>query len=121
MPEDARTTKRQPWRLERLVHGVFIAGLFASAALLLAGVAFVLLRAEPRPFEAPHMGTVVRRSLHGDPLGWIYAGLFALMLMPIVRVLLLAFGFARLREWRYGAAALIVLIALAVSFRLGMR
>lgn len=107
--------------MERLVHGVFVAGLAASAILLAAGVALVMAGHAPRPHAALRANEIVSRSLHGDPLGWLYAGLLALMILPIVLVLLLAAGFARQREWRYGAAALAVLVALLVSLRIGMR
>ncbi len=110
-----------PARLERLVHGVFIAGLVASAALIFAGVVRVLVGGVHRPPEAPTLHAIVTGALKGDPLGWLYAGLVALMLMPIVRVFLLAAGFARQKEWRFGLAALIVLLFLLASLRLGTR
>lgn len=115
-----RREGRRPADLERAIHAFFAGGLAVSAGLLAIGLARVLASRSPRPPETPHLGTILAHAATGDPLSWVYLGLLSLMAMPVLRVLLLVAGFARLREWRFAAVAAAVMILLLASVRLGL-
>ena len=112
---------RKPTEIERTIHRFFAVGLSVSAALILIGLFRVLGGRAERPDVTPQFGSILRLSLHGDPLAWVYLGILALMLMPVFRVVVASIAFARLREWRFAAAGVAVLVLLLISVALGMR
>jgi uncharacterized membrane protein len=108
-------------RLERTVRRLFIGGLAASGACIAVGAALALAWSAPRPSAPPRLSRIVEDAAAGDPVGWLYLGLLALMALPIVRVLSVAGCFARAREWRFAVTAAGVLALLVASVALGLR
>ena len=53
--------------------------------------------------------------------GLLRTGIAALILTPVLRVAVLAWAFARLRDWRYLAASLGVLCVMGLSLLVGAR
>ena len=84
-------------RLERHLGRVLIAGVFASAAALAAGLLLFLL--------SP--GVLSGRLLA--------LGLIILMATPMLRVVVSVAEYARMRDWFFVATTLVVLAELAVT------
>jgi uncharacterized membrane protein len=105
---------------EHRLHLLFAVGLPISAALVLLGVIRVIASGESRSLEARHVKILLEHSASGDPVAWVYLGIIALMLMPILSVVVSVASFGRLREWRCAAAATIVLLLLILSMTLGI-
>jgi uncharacterized membrane protein len=92
--------------------------LILSSLLLAAGLGWTLatgnLRAHPVSFRG------LTHSLgSGHPGGIMALGLVVLLALPVARVIVLAIDFARARDWRYAAVALIVLMLLLLAVFLG--
>lgn len=93
-------------RLERLLGRLLITGVTAAAVCLAAGLLLFLARPD---------GVAAARVLN--------AGLVVLMATPILRVIVSAIEYARLRDWIFVATTLAVLGVLAATalFALGRR
>ena len=94
-------------------------GVTLSLGLMLAGLAAGALSGRPLPDEASRLDLVVALALGGDPAGLLSLGLLVLLATPAVRVLVLAYQFARAREWRMLAVTALVLAVLAYSLLTG--
>ncbi|MDX6770933.1 MAG: DUF1634 domain-containing protein [Elusimicrobiota bacterium] len=94
-------------------------GVTLALGLLAAGLAAAALRGQPLPTEAVELGRVLPLALAGDAAGLLSLGLLALLATPAVRVTVLAYQFARAREWRMLAVTALVLAVLAFSLLSG--
>lgn len=109
-------------RLERALGGLLRAGVWISAAVVLAGAAIELAGhagAAPRyhvfrgePSDLRHLPGIVRQALALDGRGVIQLGLVLLLATPIARVVFSLAGFALGRDRTYVVATLIVLAVL---------
>lgn len=107
-------------RLERAVHWALLGGLTASTALLLSGLVGAVARGGPRPDGPPRpFGEIARGAARGDPIALMALGLPLLIATPVLRVAVLAVGWALERNWRFAAVACAVLALLVASFLLG--
>lgn len=95
------------------------AGTGASVLLILAGLAAALLRHEPLPDRAPQAAELLRDALAGRPDGLLTLGLVLLLATPALRVVVLAWQFARRREWTMFAVSAAVLCVLGASVLAG--
>lgn len=95
------------------------AGTGSSLLLIAAGLLAALARREPLPVEAPPAAELLRDALAGRPDGLLSLGLVLLLLTPALRVVALAWQFARRREWEMLAVSAAVLAVLAVSVLAG--
>lgn len=108
-------------RLEHWVHRVLLTGLAVSALLIISGLGVALIRHENRPLHRPPPpGIVLRQAFTGSGVAQMELALLSLMATPVLRVLVLAVGWAREREWRLAAVAVTVLVLLGLGFALGM-
>lgn len=106
--------------LGRAVHLSLLTGLLISGSLLILGTILSLAKHEARPDGRPSgVETIVSQAIHGNGIAILYLGIFILMLTPILRVIVLAFGWLLEREWRFAAIAILVLALLATSVVLG--
>jgi len=103
-------------RLARAVSWTLLAGLTASVALILLGWLFTVKNGMS---ENPQAKGWVAKAAHGDGTAILKLGLLVLMLTPVARVLILAIGWARQRDWTFSLIALCVLALLGVSVFLG--
>ena len=99
---DAPTLDHEKLRIERILARCLRAGSILSAGLLALGLGLVALTG------APAAKTLVT------------AGLVALLLTPVLRVLVAALVFAKEKDWLYVAFCLVVLGALAAGVKLGV-
>ena len=117
---DPRVILSREQDLERAVvtRGLRVGVLF-SAALIVAGMTAWILGGQPvlRPFNA--WGTAADPNWR-HPAGLLLsAGLLGLVLTPVLRVILLAWVYARLRDFTFLAVSLGVLALLLLSALLG--
>ena len=110
---------------ELIISHVLRGGVLLSAAIILAGVVLLYLRAfAAEGSEAvsafPHTLPSVEQGLaHGDPLAIIVLGLLVLLATPVVRVAVSIVAFLLERDWRYVIITSLVLLILLLSFVLG--
>jgi len=112
-------------RLARVVHRTLLAGVAASGVLLLLGLTLVFSQHQPRPEGLPPpFGKLAATSLDGNGLSILYLALLLLMATPILRVAVLAvgwaLGWARDGDRRFALVAVLVLGLLFLSIWLGM-
>jgi uncharacterized membrane protein len=117
-PQAERLAKEQR-DLNAIVHGVLIAGLLVSTALMLAGVGLALLYQRDLPTAVPDVGEVISRVLALRPSGFLALGLLVLIATPILRVIGSIGAFLYERDWRFAAITSLVLGVLVVSLLLG--
>lgn len=84
---------------------------------LVPSVLFNLPRAAGLP---PPMAEVYRGILVASPVSMLYLGLIVLMATPVVRVAVLAAGWAAQARWRAAGVAMFVLILLGMSVGMGV-
>jgi len=113
---------RRAANLERWVQRTLLSGTALSGVLLVLGLLIVFMRHEPRP-EGPSLGLgmLIRTAIAGNGLSITDLGLLVLMVTPLLRVAVLAAGWAYERERRFAIVALVVLCLLGFSIFLGLR
>ncbi len=114
-------------RTEVAVSSVLRIGVALSAAVILFGLALLVLRGgldpsagidAPRAF--PHtLGDVIAGVAGLEPLAVISLGLLLMILTPVTRVATSILAFAAERDWRYVAISALVLAVLIAGFLLG--
>lgn len=109
-------------RLGRWVHRTLLSGLVASGLLLASGLAVALARGlATRSGPPPPLRAVLAGATRGDGSDLLDLGLLVLIATPVVRVAVLAIGWAIDRNWRFAAVALAVLALLGAGMALGVR
>lgn len=108
-------------RLARWVHWSLLGGVALSGLLLSVGLIASSAQNRPLPPGAPTSFTLtVRLALQGNGNALIYLGLFVLMATPVVRVAVLAVGWALVRDFRFAAVSGLVLALLGLAVVLGL-
>ncbi|MBR9977718.1 MAG: DUF1634 domain-containing protein [Bacteroidetes bacterium] len=110
-------------RRERIVSRTLMAGVLVSGTLLVIG--FVLYASQPEWYDAtlPVFDTEWLRTLHEqsivaillNPYVFLYAGIFVLMLTPILRLLITGWTFAVEADWHYVGITVLVLLVIGLS------
>src|SRR5690348_12539708 len=107
--------------LRRWVHWSLLAGVIVSGTLLALGLLVTLVSGQPRPEgKPPDLQTLLRQAAHGEGVGLLDVGLMLLIATPVLRVAVLAAGWAVERQWRFAAVAAAVLALLGLSLVLGV-
>ena len=112
------TSKTDP--LARAVHVSLLTGSVVSALLFVAGLAIALASGKPRDKPPPLDADLFIAALHFDGVALIEMGLLSLMLTPLVRIVILAGGWALRRDFRFALVALVVLLLLIASLLKGV-
>ena len=103
-------------RLERWISRTLRLGVWASAVLMIAGLAgaWISESALRIPAENPSATEVLRDLFSGslDPTTLIFAGLVLLMLTPFLRVLTAAVGFAVEKDRTFTLVSLMIFVML---------
>lgn len=108
-------------RLERAVRFTLLGGLLISAALLVVGLARILVAGELRPdLLHPAADALFREALEGDGGALVELGLWVLVATPGLRVAVLLVGWAVARDGRFAVVAAAVLALLVASASLGL-
>jgi uncharacterized membrane protein len=106
--------------LRRIVGRLLLGGVVLSGVLLAAGLAMGMRDGEgPERFAT--LREMLRAALEGNGAAIIGWGLLVLMATPILRVMVLAAGWAMEGNTRFAAIAVGVLVMLGVSMSLGLR
>lgn len=90
-------------------------GFRIGAALLLLGIVLSAVKGEPLHQSADPFGQVLPSIMAGNAAGVVDLAILWLMTVPVLAVILVAAGFARIGDWRYAAASALVLAILAAS------
>lgn len=98
---------------------VLRAGTAVSLLLIAGGLAAARLGGVPVPPDALPLGEALASALRGAPAGLLSLGLAALLATPALRVLVLAWQFARHREWAFAGVSAVVLAVLGLSVLAG--
>ncbi|HZZ29957.1 MAG TPA: DUF1634 domain-containing protein [Pirellulales bacterium] len=108
-------------RLARAVHLCLLTGLVISGLLMLAGLLVAMIKHQPRP-EAlvTKLPDLLHMAAEGNGVAWMELGIFALVLTPVVRVIVLAIGWAVRREQRMALIAMTVFCLLLLSIYLSI-
>jgi hypothetical protein len=107
--------------LRHAVHWALLGGLAASGLLLAVGLVVALVGKSPRPEgPPPSIAALLRGAARGDGTDLMELGLLVLIATPVLRVAVLAAGWAREGEIRFATVAGAVLALLALSFVLGV-
>ncbi|MDD5302889.1 MAG: DUF1634 domain-containing protein [Elusimicrobia bacterium] len=101
------------------VSRTLAAGVAASMTLMAAGFVLALLRGGPLPNAATPLPVLAAGLRACDPAAVMSLGLLILLATPAARVGVLAWQFARRREWIFVAISLTVLGVLAASVAIG--
>lgn len=96
------------------------AGLAGGVVFMLAGVLSAVISGTTG-HRALGFGDLRHGLAEGDPTALMSVGILLLIATPAARVILLGVAFARLREWAFLAASVVVLAVLALGVILGLR
>ena len=107
-------------QIDHLIHYTLFTGVSVSAILLVAGLFIVLVRGTPRPEVAPPLSEILRQAFMANGVDLIYLGLLLLMVTPVMRVVMLVYGYARISWWRFALVSLLVLLLLGMGLALGL-
>jgi uncharacterized membrane protein len=118
-PSTSITREQNENHLARAVSWTLTCGLTASVVLMLLGWAFTLKTTATENHAEKGWFALPLRALHGDGAALLSLGLVVLMLTPVARVLILALGWARDRDWTFSLIAFCVLALLSLSVLLG--
>lgn len=114
-----KSTQSTSW-LNHWVHYSLLAGVSLSGLILAIGLILTLVTGKHAAANAaPAWRLIVQRSLGGDPSAVLGIGLLVLMATPVVRVVVLGFGWLAEGETRFAAVAFAVFVLLAVSALFG--
>ena len=97
------------------LRALLVWGFRIGAALLLLGIALSVVTGEPLHQAADPFRDVVPAVLAGKAAGVVDLAILWLMTVPVLAVILVAAGFARIGDWRYAVASALVLATLAAS------
>jgi uncharacterized membrane protein len=108
-----------PDSLARAVHWALLLGLACSVLLMLAGLVVALMNNQPRPEQLiTKLPDLLSMAGQGNGVAFMELGVLTLTLTPVLRVLVLAVGWAIRRERRMALVAFVVLGLLALSVAL---
>ncbi len=94
-------------------------GVVLSMTMMTAGLLLAFARGGPLPDAATPLRSLASGLGSADPGALMSLGLLVLLATPAARVVVLAWQFARRREWLFLAVSLIVLSVLAGSILVG--
>ncbi len=112
------------------VYRVLMAGMFASTALFIIGVALALLHPVVIPLDSKwileqyHAGVVFQGLLLGNPASYMMLATILLILTPVTRVLVSIYAFWVDRDYKFVAVTSVVFLVMALTVvlsRLGLK
>jgi uncharacterized membrane protein len=100
--------------LNRHVSLVLQVGMLSSLALLIIGLVWYALAPSGTDFT---MGPAeaFKATISGDPVGLICLGIMLLIATPLLRILVTLGTFLKLRDWKFVAISLTVLLVIATA------
>jgi uncharacterized membrane protein len=103
--------------IEPLIGRLLVLMTYVSVALLVVGVALMLIDGISPLDAAPAFdpATIVADITSLRPVGFLWLGLIVVVLTPIVRVVVAGLGYARDREWVMVLVAIGILSVIAIG------
>lgn len=121
----AGTTADAAWRLESTISRLLVAGTYLAMGLILVGVLVMLAAGiDPLahggvpPFE---LSTIPAEIAAGNPLGFLWLGLVAVLALPLGRVTVAGVGFLAAHDVRLALVSLAVLLVVLGSIVAAIR
>lgn len=99
---------------------VLTRGFRTGAALLVAGLVVAIARRESLNDKVDPFGEIIPAILDGKAAGLIDLAILAIMITPLLTVIVVATGFFRAGDRRYGFFSVVVLAVLCVSVALSL-
>jgi uncharacterized membrane protein len=113
------------WRLESTISRLLVAGTYLAMGLILVGVVLMLAAGiDPLahggvpPFE---LAAIPADIAAGNPLGFLWLGLVAVLALPLGRVIVAGVGFLAARDVRLAFVSLAVLLVVLGSIVAAIR
>jgi uncharacterized membrane protein len=113
------------WRLETTISRLLVAGTYLAMGLILVGVLLMLAAGvDPLahggvpPFE---LSAIPAEIAAGNPLGFLWLGLVAVLALPLGRVTVAGLGFLAARDMRLALVSLAVLLVVLGSIVAAIR
>jgi uncharacterized membrane protein len=113
------------WRLESTISRLLVAGTYLAMGLILVGVLLMLAAGvDPLahggtpPFE---LSAIPAEIAAGNPLGFLWLGLVAVLALPLGRVTVAGLGFLAARDMRLALVSLAVLLVVLGSIVAAIR
>ena len=104
--------------LEAAIGRLLVVGTWAAMALVLAGVLLLLASGmDPLTDEIPpfDLRAIPSQVLALEPVGFLWAGIVLVILLPIGRVVVAGLAFVAARDWRLALVSFLVLLVVLVS------
>lgn len=101
-------------KMQRLVQWTLLGGVLSSCSLLLIGTLHYFHLKTALPQTSPSVVYFARNFLHLTGIDITFAGLLVLMVTPVIRMMVLVFGFFLERDWQFVWYAIAVLAALLI-------
>jgi uncharacterized membrane protein len=121
----AGTSADVAWRLESTISRLLVAGTYLAMGLILLGVLLMLAAGiDPLahggvpPFE---LSTIPADVASGNPLGFLWLGLVAVLALPLGRVIVAGVGFLAAHDVRLALVSLAVLLVVLGSIVAAIR
>jgi uncharacterized membrane protein len=121
----AGTSADVAWRLESTISRLLVAGTYLAMGLVLVGVLLMLAAGiDPLahggvpPFE---LSSIPAEIASGNPLGFLWLGLVAVLALPLGRVIVAGVGFLAARDLRLALVSLAVLLVVLGSIVAAIR
>lgn len=111
-------------RLEPLYHSTRLVLTWSfriGAAILLIGIVLALIQRTPLNHATTGFSQVIPSISRGEAAGVVDLAILWLMASPVFAVIVVAVGFFRSGERRYGVVSLLVLLVLGISIALAIR
>lgn len=121
-PPGSADVRRPGVQLEDVISRVLQVGVWLSALVIALGVLLWAVAARCRGWPGPSpqaAGGAHWRGLGVGPLAVVQAGLWLLVLTPVIRVATSILVFLRDRDWAYVGIASLVLLFIVASFLVG--
>ena len=121
----AGTSADVAWRLESTISRLLVAGTYLAMGLIIVGVLLMLAAGiDPLahggvpPFD---LSTIPAEIAAGNPLGFLWLGLVAVLALPLGRVVVAGVGFLAARDARLALVSLAVLLVVLGSIVAAIR
>ena len=121
----AGTSADVAWRLESTISRLLVAGTYLAMGLILVGVLLMLgagidplAHGGVPPFEP---ASIPAEIASGNPLGFLWLGLLAVLALPLGRVIVAGVGFLAARDLRLALVSLAVLLVVLGSIVAAIR
>lgn len=117
-------SKEEMHNVELVIGKILRIGVLLSAAVMIIGIGLMLITGHSG-YAGDYYPTTAKAILAGvtalKPLAIMMAGIFLLILTPVLRVIVSIYSFYKERDWLYVIITTIVLVIIFISFIIGIK